>query len=123
LQQAIDAVHETRAVRQIEPRCRPKWAGTTELLFDNPLHELNTDENPGFHVSMILIHDIVQVRTTTDSNRVSPTVIEFVAHAHAPQRGMAGFEPSSVMVRGCPCRLRALRKKALAAAISRMRLR
>ena len=41
---------------------------------------------------MILLHDIVQVRTTTDLDRVFPPVIEFVAHAHAPQRGMAGFE-------------------------------
>ena len=53
--------------------------GNTELLFDNLLRELNTDENPsgieefleaehrlnaGFHASMSLLHDIVQVRTT-----------------------------------------------------------
>src|SRR5215208_3083852 len=34
-----------------------------------------------------------------------------------------GSKPSSVIVRGCGCRLRAFRKNALAAAMSRVRLR
>jgi hypothetical protein len=81
--------------------------GNTELPLDNLWHELNTVENSsaigeflgaehrldaGFHALMILLHDIVQVRTTTDLRRVFPTVIKFVSHAHAPQRGTAGFE-------------------------------
>jgi hypothetical protein len=55
-----------------------------KLPFDDLLRELDTDENPsgigefleaehrldaGFHASMILLHDIVQVRTTTDLDR------------------------------------------------------
>jgi hypothetical protein len=81
--------------------------GNTKLPFDDLLYELDTDQNPSgisefleaehrlkaeFYAPMVLLNDIVQVRTTADLNRVFPSVVELFAHAHAPQGGMAGFE-------------------------------
>src|SRR5690349_7625415 len=110
----------------------------TELPFDNLLQEFDPDQNPSrivegletqhrlhaeFDAAVVLLHYVTQVGTTTNLHRIFPTVVEFIVHTHSAQRGMACSKPSSVMVRGCPCRLRALRKKALAAAMSRVRLR
>ena len=66
---------------------------------------------------------IVQVGTSADLDGIVPTVIELVIHAHAAQSGMGGLEAIQVITLGSPWRLRALRKKALAAATSRVRLR
>src|ERR1700759_3759814 len=41
---------------------------------------------------MILLHHIVQVLTAADPDRILPTEIEFVAHAHAPQGGVRRLE-------------------------------
>src|SRR5215475_1373505 len=82
-------------------------SGNSELPFDNLLHEFDADQNPPgigegleaehrldakFHTPMILLHDIVQIGTRPDLDWVYPAVIEFVAHAHAAERSMAGFE-------------------------------
>lgn len=102
------------------------------------LHEFDAGENPArivkgfesehqlqtrFDASMILVDYVVQVLTAADPNWVLPTGIEFIAHPHPAQRRMVASKPSIVMVRGSPCRFSALRKNALAAATSRVRVR
>jgi hypothetical protein len=68
-----------------------------ELTFVDLLHEFNTDENASrveelleaehrldaeLHSPVILLDDVVQVRTTANLDRVLPTVVEFITHAH-----------------------------------------
>jgi hypothetical protein len=60
---------------------------------------------------MILFHDIVQVRTTANLDQVFPAVIKFVAHAHAPQGGMAGFEAIQRDGAGLPMSFESLAKE------------
>src|SRR4051794_35769715 len=48
--------------------------------------------DPSFDASVVLLHDIVKVLTRTDLYRVMPTEVEFIAHAHPPQRRMRRFE-------------------------------
>jgi hypothetical protein len=84
-----------------------EMSGNTELPFEDLLHEFDTDQNPSrvvealeaehwlnteFHAPMVLLHNIIQVLTRADLNRVFPAVVELVAHAHPAERGMAGFE-------------------------------
>ena len=45
-----------------------------------------------FYPSVILFDDVVQVGTISNLDRIVPTVIEFVIHAHAAQSGVGGLE-------------------------------
>ena len=109
----------------------------TKLAFDDLVNQFNAAQNTpcveealetkhwshaAFYPPVILFDDVVQVGTISNVDGIVPTVIEFVIHAHAPQSGMGGFEAIQVTL-GSPWRLRALRKKALAAVTSRVRLR
>ena len=117
---------------------RAEALGQTKLAFDDLVNQFNAAQNTSgveealetkhwshaaFYPPLILFDDIVQVGTNSNLDRIVPTVIEFVIHAHAAQSGVVGSKPSRVITLGSPWRLRALRKKALAAVMSRVRLR
>ena len=118
---------------------RPKGKSwNIELTFYDLLDQLHTGHdapgveealeaehwtNAAFYPPMILFDNIVQVGASADLDGIFPTVIELVIHAHAAQSGMGGLEAIQGNYLGSPWRLRALRKKALAAVTSRVRLR
>ena len=77
-----------------------------------------------FYPPVILFDDVVQVGTISNLDRIVPTVIEFVIHAHAAQSGVGGLETIQGNYSGARRGAgELLRKKALAAVTSRVRLR
>ena len=86
---------------------RAEACGNIELTFYDLLDQLHTGHDaPGveevleaehwthtaFYPPMILFDNIVQVGASADLDRIVPTVIELVIHAHAAQSGMGGLE-------------------------------
>jgi hypothetical protein len=71
---------------------------------------------------VVLFDDVVQIRASADLNGGLPTIIEFVER-YATQRGMGSVRSRPrVITRGSPWRRNALRKKALAAVTSRVKV-
>src|ERR1700737_5435895 len=79
----------------------------TKLAFDDLVNQFNAAQNTSgveealetkhwshaaFFPSVILFDDVVQVGTISNLDRIVPTVIEFVIHAHAAQSGVGGLE-------------------------------
>ena len=75
-----------------------------ELAFVNLLRQLDADNDasriverfepqhrsqPPLHPAMVLLHNVVQVLTATNSHRVPPPEVELPVHSHAPQGAMA----------------------------------
>jgi hypothetical protein len=102
------------------------------------LHEFNTSQdaarivelleaehrlNPSLDASVILFHDVVQVLTRTDFDRVRPPEVKFIPHAHSPQRRMARLKAVERDRLLLAVRFSAFRKNAFAATMSRVRLR
>jgi site-specific DNA recombinase len=62
-----------------------------EVRYVVPTHA-RTETTRFCHLRKDYFHNIIQVLTRADLNRVFPAVVELVAHAHPAERGMAGFE-------------------------------
>ena len=107
---------------------REKWLHHIEnslyrpvLLIEEAL-ETKHWSHAAFYPPVILFDDVVQVGTISNLDGTVPTVMEFVIHTMRRKAAWVASKPSRVITFGSPWRLRALRKKALAAVTSRVRL-
>ena len=83
---------------------RPPCDRNCELAFVNLLRQFDADNDASriverfepqhraqspLHPAVVLLHNVVQVLTATNSHRVRAPEVELPVHSHAPQRAMA----------------------------------
>ena len=118
---------------------RLPWDRDCELAFVNLLRQSDADNDASriverlesqhrlqssLHTAVVLLHNVVQVLTATNSHRIRASEVELPVHSHAPQRAMV----RPVAIQGDAMRLlmmlQCLRKECLRrrnAACSRLR--
>src|SRR5215470_15695259 len=74
-----------------------------------PQHWLQT----GLHPSMVLLHDVVQVLTRANFDRIRSAEVKLPSHSHPSQRGVAGFMPVQRDAVGMRPRFECLAKESL----------
>src|SRR5215831_6755335 len=93
----------------VTPDChwiRSEPAGNLKLAFVDPLYQFNSPNystciiealetqhrsQTGLHPSMILFHDVVQVLTTANLDRIRSAEVKLPSHSHASQSRVSGF--------------------------------